>query len=206
VRIGASTIILREHLPGLIRDMKRKFPGLRVSLRDGYPSQLEAMLLADEIDLAATIIEAKAAPGVRSEPLLELPLVLLVEQGSSLTAARQLWERDRIEEPLICLPSGEAMCKVFQRALAGLGVDWFPSIEASSVDMVETYVAAGLGVGLSPVVPGRKFSDNVRVIPLPEFPPVILGVMWRGTMSAIVRAFLEECRARAKRLGGALKA
>jgi DNA-binding transcriptional LysR family regulator len=200
VRIGASTIILRDHLPGLIRDMKRKFPGLRVSLRDGYPSQLEALLLADEIDLAATVIEAKPAAGLRSERLMELPLVLLVAKGNRITSAKQLWERDRIEEPLICLPAGEAMCKVFQQSLTGLSIDWFPSIEASSVDMVETYVAEGLGVGLSPVVPGRKFSESVRVVPLPDFPSVTLGVMWRGTISPIVSTFLEECRARARRI------
>src|ERR1051325_85774 len=28
IRIGASTIILRDHLPGLLQEVKRKFPGM----------------------------------------------------------------------------------------------------------------------------------------------------------------------------------
>ena len=170
IRIGASTIVLRDHLPGLIRDMKQKFPGLRISLRDGYPGQLTELLLAEEVDLVATVIENKPPAGLRSEKLVELPLVLLVEKSSRVTAAQQLWQRDKIDEPLICLPPGETMCKLFQQKLAALGVDWFPSIEASAADMVETYVAGGLGIGLSVGVPGRQLADNVRVVPLPDFP------------------------------------
>lgn len=201
IRIGASTIILRDYLPGMIRDMKKKFPGLRISLRDGYPGQLEALLLAEEVDLAATVIEKKSGAGIRAEPLVELPLVLLVEQGSRVTAAKQLWERDKISEPLICLPPGETMCRLFQQKLAALGVDWFPNIEANSVDMVETYVASGLGIGLSVDVPGRKLHENVRPIALPDFPKIVLGIMWRGKMSPMAHAFLDDLRARAKRLG-----
>ena len=200
IRIGASTIVLRDHLPGLIRDMKKKFPGLRISLRDGYPGQLEELLLAEELDLVATVIENKPGPGLRSEQLVELPLALLVEKSSRVTTAKQLWERDKIDDPLICLPPGETMCRLFQQKLTALGVDWFPSIEASSVDMVETYVSSGLGIGLSVGVPGRKLAENVRIIPLPDFPAVILGVMWRGKISQMANAFLEEFRARAKRL------
>src|SRR5690606_32771028 len=42
IRIGASAIILRDHLPGMIQSVKKKFPGLNISLRDGYPADLEA--------------------------------------------------------------------------------------------------------------------------------------------------------------------
>src|SRR3954453_23306564 len=52
IRIGASTIILRDHLPGLLQDVKRKFPGMSVSLREGFPAYLESLLQKEEIDLA----------------------------------------------------------------------------------------------------------------------------------------------------------
>src|SRR5271170_416829 len=41
IRIGASTIVLREYLPELFRDVRKKFPGLKMSLREGFPAQLE---------------------------------------------------------------------------------------------------------------------------------------------------------------------
>ena len=47
VRIGASTIILRDHLPDLVQGVRRRFPGLKILLREGYPAQLESLLLKD---------------------------------------------------------------------------------------------------------------------------------------------------------------
>jgi DNA-binding transcriptional LysR family regulator len=169
-------------------------------LREGYPAHLESLLQREEIDLAVTLIEKKTAPGIHSLALMELPMVLLVEKGGRVTAAEQLWERDKIDEPLICLPPGETLCKNFQQKLGELGVDWFPSIEASSADLIETYVASGLGIGVSVAIPKQAPPSNVRVLPLPGFPPVVIGALWRGKTTPLLQAFLDELRARARRL------
>jgi len=198
IRIGASTIVLRDHLPELCQKVRRRFPNLRISLREGYPVDFESLLLKGELDLAVTAVEKRPAPGLRSTALVELPLVLLVEKGSPITAADQLWRQDKIEEALICLPSGEVISKSFQQGLARLGVDWFPRIEVSSVDLIETYVANGFGIGLSVLVPNAKLSPKVRPVPLRDFAPVFLGALWRGKPSALLQAFLDEIQLRAK--------
>ncbi len=200
IRIGAPTIVLRDHLPEFFRNVRKKYPNLQIALREGYQAELEALLQKEELDLAITVIEKKLAPGIHSVALLELPLVLLAAKGSGFTTASELWKRDKISEPLICLPGAEALCKHFQQGLTRLGVDWFPSIEVSSVDLIQTYVANGFGIGLSVLVPNARPSDNVRVIPLPDFAPVIMGALWRGKTSALLQAFLDELQLRAKRL------
>ena len=199
IRIGASTMVLRDHLPEVFQNVRKRFPNLKISLREGYPQDFENLLLKEELDLAVTAVEKKPAAGLRSAALAELPLVLLVPKSSRVTAAEQLWQRDKIDEPLICLPAAEAICKNFQQGMARLGVDWFPSIEVSSLDLIETYVANGFGIGLSVRVPQAKLAPNARVVPLPDFAPVVLGVMWRGKTSALSQAFLDEMRLRAKR-------
>jgi len=200
IRIGASTIVLRDHLPGLFQDVRKKFPGLKMSLREGFPAQLEAMLQADEIDLAITLIEKKPAPGIRSLALLELPAVLLVEKSSRLKSAAELWRRDKIDEPLICFPPGEPLGKSFQQKLGELGVDWFPSIEASSADLIETYVANGLGIGVSAAIPKKPLPPKVRALPLDDFPPVSIGALWRGRKTPLLQTFLDELQVRANLL------
>ncbi|HWH70803.1 MAG TPA: LysR family transcriptional regulator [Candidatus Sulfotelmatobacter sp.] len=202
IRIGASTIVLREHLPEFFRSMRKKYPNLKIALREGHPAEFENLLQKEELDLAITLIEKKANSGLHAVPLLELPLMLLVEKTSPITSVDQLWQRDRIEDPLICLPSAEVIPKHFQQGLSRLGVDWFPSIEVSSLDLIETYVANGLGIGLSVQVPQRQFSPNVRALPLPaaEFAPVVIGILWQGRASAFLQAFLDEMQVRAKRL------
>jgi len=200
LRIGASTIVLRDHVPDLLQSVRKKFPGLKVSLREGYRAQLEALLQRDEIDVAVTLIEKKSPAGFNSLTLLELPMVLLVEKSSSITSADQLWKHDKIQEPLILLPPSEALSKAFLSRLEELGVEWFPSIEASSVDLVEIYVTRGLGIGMSVAVPKQELSPNVRALPLPGFPPAVIGAIWRGKSTPLLKAFLDEAQARAKSL------
>src|SRR5271163_3871472 len=87
IRIGASTIVLRDHLPDLFQKLARRLPQLKITLREGYPAQFESLLQNEELDLAVTTIEKKCAPGLRSKVLVELPLVLLVEKASAVTGA-----------------------------------------------------------------------------------------------------------------------
>lgn len=199
VRIGAATLVLREHLPEVFQHVRQRFPNLKISLRQGYPAEFESQLQKGELDLAITAMEKKPAPGLHSVALIELPLVLLVAKRSPVTDAEQLWQRDKIEEPLICLPAGEAISKHFQQGLNRLGVDWFTGMEVSSLDLVETYVAGGFGIGVSVQVPKAALLPNVRSVPLRDFEPVVLGVLWRGKISALLQAFLDELQLRAKR-------
>src|SRR5208282_2741513 len=188
IRIGAATIVLREHLPELFQNVRKRFFGLKLSLREGSPAELEALLQHDEIDLAITVIEKKTAQGIHALALLELPLVLLVPKNSAVKSADELWQRDTIDEPLICFPPGEPLSKNFQTQLNKLGVDWFPNIEAGSVDLIETYVASGLGIGVSAAIPKKMFSPKVRVLPLDGFPPVVIGALWRGRKTPLLRS------------------
>jgi DNA-binding transcriptional LysR family regulator len=145
-------------------------------------------------------MERKTAPGIHALALLELPLVLLVPKNSTVKSADELWRRDKIDEPLICFPPGEPLSKNFQTRLNKLGVDWFPNIEASSVDLIETYVASGLGIGVSAAIPKKIFSPKVRALPLDGFPPVIIGALWRGRETPLLEAFLDELKRRAKQM------
>ncbi|HVY70570.1 MAG TPA: LysR family transcriptional regulator [Verrucomicrobiae bacterium] len=202
IRIGASAIILREHLPELVRGVREKFAGLRISLREGFPAQLEELLQTDAIDLAVTLIDKKPPSGLHTLALLELPLVLLVARNSPLKSAEELWKRDKIDETLISLPQTESVCKNFQKRLVELGVDWFPGIETSSGDLIETYVANGLGIGLVAELPKKPASPQVRALRLDDFPPAVIGCVWRGKKTPLIEMFLEEAQKRAKQFGG----
>ena len=199
-RLGASTIVLRDHLPQLLTGVKKKFPGVKISLREGYAARLVELLAKDEVDMVITLVDRKPPAGFQSVVLLELPMILLVPETSKLKSAEELWQRDKINEPLICLPAQELLTKMFQAKLAELEAEWFPTIEASSTDLIETYVAGGLGLGLSVAVPKKKLPENVRVLALKDFPPVLIGVLWRGKNTPLQDTFLDMARQRAKEL------
>lgn len=169
IRIGASQIVLRDHLPALLQHVRKKFPKLKLSLRDSSQPQLEAWLATGEIDLAITVLQGKPPPGLQAETMIELPPILLVAKDSPLRSAEELWKRDRINEPLIALAPNEVLCKQFQQRLAKLGVDWFPSIEVATLELVEVYAAGGYGIGISLEVPRMNIPRDCASYPCPIF-------------------------------------
>jgi DNA-binding transcriptional LysR family regulator len=200
LRIGAAEIILRDHLPAPLRNLRRKFPELKVTLRSAYLPQLEIWLQKKEIDFAVTLLDGKQPAGITAQPLLKLSSGLLVSKDCRINSAGELWRRDKIDEQLIALPLNEPITRSFQQHLGKLGVDWFPSIEVSSLDVLEAYVGNGYGIGLTLVVPKTPPPAKARLLPLPDFPLVTIGAMWTGKPTPIIQALLNELQERAKQL------
>src|SRR6266404_9672944 len=108
MRIGAPEIVLRDYLPPVLQAVRSKFPKLKVTLREGYQPQLESWLQSQELDLAITLLDGKPPAGASAQPLFKLPLVLVVQTASKIKSARELWDRDKIDETLISLPTNES--------------------------------------------------------------------------------------------------
>jgi DNA-binding transcriptional LysR family regulator len=197
LRIGAPELVFRDHLPDLLKGLRPRFPGLKLTLRSGYQPQLESWLEQRDIDVALTPLETNPPASLKMVSLLHLPLVLLVPRPSPIKDAAELWARDKIEEPLICLPPTETVSKHFQQGLARLGVDWPPGVEASSLEIINTYVLDGYGIGLSVAVPRQPFPRGLRTLPLEGFKPVELGALWYGEPNPVEKALLEEIQRRA---------
>jgi DNA-binding transcriptional LysR family regulator len=204
LRLAASASVLREHLPGLLRTIERQTPGLRVTLREATQHAAERMLREHEIDLAVALLETKPGAGVRCEPLLKIPMILLVPADAPWrTAADVLRAVKREAPPLIALPHREHLSLIFQKELARRALTWPTRIEASSLELIEAYVGHGFGIGLSLAVPGRCPPLELRQLPLRGFPQLNFGALWSGRLPAPAASFLELARARAVELRAA---
>lgn len=203
IRIAASEIVLRDYLPGILREMRRRFPTLRVTLRDAYYPRVLEWFQRQEIDASIGLLTGKPPAGLCSQPLFRLPLVLMVPKNSRLKAAEELWQRDRIDETLITVPSNEPISRAFQEGLARRKVDWFSGIEVSTVDLVQTYVVEGYGIGVTVGIPKAKYHPQVRLLQLDGFPMPTFGVLWQGRRTPVLDALLAtvEAASRALHLG-----
>ncbi|MEW6305977.1 MAG: LysR family transcriptional regulator, partial [Verrucomicrobiota bacterium] len=77
LRVAASPIVLRDHLPAILQNLRKRFPKLKLALHEGLQPQIEMWLDQREVDVAITVLEGKPPAGIKAEVLLELPLVLL---------------------------------------------------------------------------------------------------------------------------------
>jgi DNA-binding transcriptional LysR family regulator len=199
LRLAALDIILRNHLPTLLVRHRRRFPHLKLRLYDANQAMAEELLKKQEIDLAITELEGKPAMGIRSETLLQVPLVLLVPENHSAKSAREILKRTA-SEPLIALPENEALTKLFRRGLATQDLVWPTSIETGSLDLVAPYVAAGFGVAAGVLAPGDRAPAKTRALPLRGFPKLVVAALWTGKLPPIAESFLELLRAEAHAL------
>ena len=201
IRLGASGTVLRHHFPEVLRTLRRKMPGLKVSMLEGIEPQLLEWLRRQEIDVAITVLDGRIPAGIDSHPIIRLPLALLVPKDSKIKSAEDLWKADKIEETLICMSPTEAVARHFQMGLAKLSVDWLPSHVVNSLNLVETYVASGFGIGVGVEVPGVKADPAVRRIPLKDFEPVAIGVIWSGPRSELIDMIIREFEALVRQFG-----
>ena len=194
LRIGAPEPIQHNYLPAMLQTLRKRVPELTFSLTTGLQDVFERQLLAQEIDVAFTGIHGKPAAGIQSQEMIRLPLALLVREPSGIKNAQQLWDMDRIDEPLLCVPVPEPVTTIFLGELQKRRIDWYPSLELASLDLVARYVAEGFGVGLTIVQPDVPPPPKTRLIPLSDFPEVPYAALWLGKTNPLLETVLREAR------------
>jgi DNA-binding transcriptional LysR family regulator len=192
LRIGAAESVLLEHLPAVLKALRRQQPRLQLQLRSGFQPELESWLQEREIDLAIAALESRPSANFHRLPLLRLPLVLLVPRRAPPGGAGDFWARLRPETPLISLPPTETVSRHFQSGLRRRRLKWAPTIVASSLETVARYVADGHGVGVS--VAGSTRQPGVRELPLDDFPRIEIAALWIGRPLPIVQTALDAMR------------
>jgi len=200
LRLAAPVFALREHLPELLQSIRGRYPNLRINLREAHQPEISGLLERQEIDCAVTVIEGTFPPRILSEPLISLRAWFLVPKAHRAKTADELLEGVAAGTdlaPLITLPANETLPRRFRDLLSKRGMEWTPSIEVTALDLIETYVANGFGIGLSLALPGKRTSAGLRAIPIPELPPLVIGTLWREPEIAAVSALRGVLKTRA---------
>ena len=203
IRIGASPIVFRDYLPPVIAAVRKQFPGLNMILRALNQPELVDSVERDELDVVISLIPDNLRQGLRAVEIITLPLILLAPRASKQKSTKDLWGNGRVQEPLISLGPNELICQQFQQQLARVGISWVPKMEMDSLELIEKYVEAGYGFGLSVRLPDRKLPSRVRVIELEGFPPVKMGLLHRSESTGdnkVRGVFVEEVKKQAARL------
>lgn len=201
LRVTCPEIVQRDYLPAILDAMRIRMPGFHFSLESGRAAEIHESLRGGRIDVGLASLTGTPPPGIECHPLLRMPLVLLADASSDVRDSARLLDRDRIELPLLTLPRHEPACRMFQEELQRRGIDWFPSLELASLDLISRYVATGFGVGLSVAVPGLVWPPEVRVLALDGFPAIDFAAFTCGPPSPLAALFIAEAARVAARLG-----
>lgn len=203
IRIGAPTIVLDRYFPEIVTELHKSRPDIQLSLREGHSAQIQHLLSANEIDLAITPLDDSPTLGFAQNPLIEIEVCLIVSTASKIKSADHFWKQDRIAEPLIGLPNNEIVSQRFQEHLQSLDQVWPTIIELSSLDLIERYVGANMGVGIGVNQPGARPPQDIRRIRLPKVRPITVGALWRRQLSSAGEHLVNLCRQQARAIKNA---
>jgi DNA-binding transcriptional LysR family regulator len=202
LRLAGPTQVMRNHLPFLLSELEAEFPDFQLRLYESDFENSRSLLELGEIDMAIAVDPGTTLTGIRSATLIELPLVLIAPKRAKYTTAKDIITAGCAgKERLISLRSGERIPVIFSHTLRRLNRRWPVSLEVSSTDMITSYVANGLGIGITVHSPGNIFPKEVRAYPLDDFPPLPILILWKDELTGIPLRMKEKLLERAASVG-----
>lgn len=162
LRVGCLSTLAPRYLPDVLARMRSAWPAIEIELFEGDTEALTRMLERGALDVAL-MYDLGLARGVRLEAVMQLRPYALLPWGHRLAASASLRISDLAREPLVLinLPhSREYFLSLFRDA----GVTPQIAHESTSLEMVRSLVANGLGVSVLTTRPVRDQSyDGKRV-------------------------------------------
>lgn len=151
---SGSLVIATTHtqaryvLPQVVAEFIRRFPKVRLSIREGDPRRVADMLLRGEADIGIATEALATTPGLASFPAYRWNHCLIVPAGHPLLAEAHLSLKSLAAYPLITYDAAFSGRTRLDDAFARAGVVPNLVLTAVDADVIKTYVSLGLGVGI----------------------------------------------------------
>ena len=201
LKLAAPLIALRHYLPGILQDLRQKFPRLKLTLREGNQPTVAGWIERQEVDLAITLLDGRESSSLNQRLLLPLTAVFLVPRKhpakTSEDVITALASGNDVPQ-LVSMSNVELAPRSLQELLKRRDLEWPATIEVTAADLVDVYVEAGFGIGLTIAVPGREFSKALRAIPVEGIPPIQLAALWKGEATGIMQDLLVRLESAAR--------
>jgi DNA-binding transcriptional LysR family regulator len=189
--LGSSTLFAP-----LFASFRSRYPGIEIRLVEHGSKRLEEVLLAGEVDFAASLMPVPDA--FEAEPVRSEPLVALLPANHAFRNARHVTFQELAPSPFILFESGFALNSIILDACERRGVAPDVVARSAQIDFIVALVAAGLGVAFLPrMIAEQRAHEGVARVPLDE--PGIdwsMALIWRrgGYLSDAARAWLDLVR------------
>ena len=197
LRLGLPAIGSSLLFAPVFADYRRRHPGIDIRLVEQGSKRLEELVLAGDIELAASLLPV---PDVFDWQVVQRERVeLLVAAEHPLARRAQVALAELAGQPLILFGEGFALNPLVVDACRRAGFEPTVATRSSQVDFVVELVASGLGLGFLPAsIAHQRAHPGVRALPLDDAHlRWDLALVWRrgGHLSAAARAWLERVRA-----------
>lgn len=189
--LGASTLFAP-----LFAVYRARFPGIDIRLTEHGSKRLEEMLLEGDVELAASLLPAKA--GFDAQPVRCEPLMAVLPRDHPFAGEARTPIAALAGSPFILFEGGFALNQVLEDACARNGFTPQVAARSGQIDFIVELVAAGLGIAFLPrTIAAQRATSAVRLTLLDE-PGTQwhMAIVWRqgSYLSHAARAWLDLTR------------
>ena len=138
----------RYALPHVIQRFTKRYPGVRLSLRQGSPTQISELVTSGEADIAIATEAIEFYEDLIMLPCYEWNRCVLVPPGHPLLKAKKLTLQAMAAFPIITYDFAFTGRSKMNQAFADKGLTPNVVLTAIDADVIKTYVELGLGIGI----------------------------------------------------------
>jgi LysR family transcriptional regulator, cys regulon transcriptional activator len=138
----------RYALPGAVAAFKRRYPGVRLLIHQGNPTQICEQVMAGDADLAIATEAIAEHPGLVSLPCYQWNRCIVVPPRHPLLKEKPLTLEALAAHPIVTYDFAFANRSLVQKAFEAKDLAPNVVLTALDADVIKTYVELGLGVGI----------------------------------------------------------
>jgi LysR family cys regulon transcriptional activator len=165
LRLATTHTQARYVLPPIVQRFSQKYPQVRFKMLQGNPPQIAAMLAAGQADVGMATETLSETAGLRSIPVFDWEHVAVFRTPHPLERMARHPERITLKElakyPLVTYETHFTGRGRIDAAFAAAGIEPSIVLEAIDADVIKTYAAAGMGVGIVADIATRSSSDGL---------------------------------------------
>jgi LysR family transcriptional regulator, cys regulon transcriptional activator len=165
LQIAATHTQARYTLPAAIMVLKKEFPKVVIRIRQGTPSQIVAMLKQGEADFGIATEALSADSELTAERLFSWQHVVIAPPGHAILNKKTVSPASIVNYPIVTYGKEFAGRSRIDAVFAAQGLTPNVVLEASDSDVIKTYVALGLGLGLVSELAVEKGGAALRFDP-----------------------------------------
>ena len=184
IRFGVTPTLGPYLMPSVIKTLHRRYPGLRLYIREGSPDQQHAELAAGELDMVLSPLPI-AGRGLAIEPLFREPLRIVVPPDDPLNERPRLVAADFAGRTFLTLDHRHHYHRQLETICGHLDATVLADYEGTSLDAVQQMVGSGVGLAILPELYIRSDAGGLDVVRIAE--PEgwqeyrSVGVAWRSS-------------------------
>ncbi|MDZ4309520.1 MAG: LysR substrate-binding domain-containing protein [Cypionkella sp.] len=151
-----------HHLMHILVAFRKRYPGVRISVRAGNTETVVASLHSYEADLGI-LGEMPTLKNFDCQLLSSSPIIAFVAIGHPLANKTRLTFAELANHALVLRERGSKTRMKLEEAARAEGLELKPTIEAEGREAVREIVASGAGIGF---VSLAEFGEDKRLVPI----------------------------------------